>query len=128
MNRLYEKLAKQEFFNDKLKWDEAKNCLTITFNEHLRFDYLEGNYKSAKDEGYLSLDGTPNHWHIQDDDEILEIVTAFATGELICIKDTSFFSFAKFRILEKEKFQKKKAKYMARKSLRIYTGNQIIKH
>ena len=127
MNRIYEKLMDNKDFNGKLKLDETKKCLNIVFNEYLRLDYFEGNYTSAKDEGTILLNNSLNHWHIQDDEEALEIITALANGEVIYIEDTSFFTFVKLRVLEKTKFEKKKEKYMSKNSLRIYTGNEIIK-
>lgn len=127
MNRIYEKLKKDKYFHDKLGFDESKNHLTIIFNEYLRLDYLEGDYKTASSEGVILLNDTLNHWHITDDEEVLEIVAALTNDEVIFIEDTSFFPPVKLRVLGKEKFEKKKERFMTKKSLRIYTGNAIIK-
>ncbi|MDR2572243.1 MAG: hypothetical protein LBD23_18360 [Oscillospiraceae bacterium] len=127
MNRIYEKLRTEDFFKDKLEFDEAKNRLTITFNEYMRLDYLEGDYKAANDEGVILLNNSLTHWHITDDEEAVELVSASANGDVIYIEDTRFFAFTKLRIMEKETFEKKKEKYMTKIYLRIYTGNAIIK-
>jgi len=126
LNRIYEKLRHKEYFRDKLRIDDSKNCLTISFHEYLYLDYFEGSYKSAKDEGVIILNNHLTHWHITADDEALEIITAFAMGDIICIEDKSFLSFRRFRIMERESFEKKKC-FMKKKSLRIYSGNAIIK-
>jgi len=127
MNRIYDKLRNNEYFKDKLKIDDSKNCLTITFNEYLYLDYFEGNYKAASDEGLILLNDNLTHWHITDDEEVFEIMDAFANGDVVCIKGKNFFSSVKIKIMEKEKFEKRKERYMTKKSLRIYTGNAIIK-
>jgi hypothetical protein len=127
VNRIYEKLKNNEFFKDKLEFDEVKNRLTITFNEYARLDYLEGGYKAANDEGVILFNDSLNHWHITDDEEAVEIISGFANGDVIYIEDTRFFTFTKLRAVEKEAFEKKKEKYMAKRYLRIYTGNAIIK-
>ena len=133
MNRIYEQLKNDEYFRDKLrfdKWvyDKTKSCLIITFHEYLRLCYMEGNYKSASDEGVILFNESElNHWHICEDDEVFEILNAFANGDVICIEDVSLFAVKKLRLLDKEKFENKKARYMTKKSVRIYTGNEIIK-
>ena len=131
MNRIYEKLKGNKNFKDKLIFDEIKNCLTITFHEYLRLEYFEGNYTACYDEGlinfYYGSFNNAGHQHIQDDEEALETVIGFSNGNEIFIEDTSRFSLVKLRVLEKKNFEKKKEKYMAKKSLRIYSGNSIIK-
>jgi len=124
MNRIYEKLRLNEYFRDKLRIDASKKCLTISFNEYLHLHYLEGSYESARDEGLIFLNNHLTHWHITDDEEALEIITEFANDDIVCIEDTSVFSLCRLRIVERERFEKKK--YMSKKSLRIYTGNEII--
>jgi len=125
-NRLYEQLKKDEFFKGKLKLDETKNCLMITFNKYLQLDYLEGSYKSAKDEGVI-LFRNLTHWHIQNDEEAIRIVTDFANGDIVCIETKYFFLPARIKLMKKDEFEKKKERYMKRRFSYIYTGNLVIK-
>ena len=133
MNRLYEKLKDNENFKGKLKFDESKNCLMIVFHEYLWLEYFEGDYTACWDEGLINLCGSfkdfTAHWHIQSDDEALKAVIDFTNEDAICIEDTNsnFLSFSSLRIMKKEKFERKKEKYMAKKSLRIYSTGAIIK-
>lgn len=129
MNRIYEKLRTIEYFKGKLKLDDSKNCLTIVFNEFLWLEYIEGNYTSARDEGVISYRGTilDTHCHITEDEEAFEAIIEFATEDEVYIENTNFFSFCKLRTMSKERFEKKKERYMSKKDLRIYTANSIIK-
>lgn len=139
MNRIYEKLKNNDNFKDKLKFNKSKNCLTIVLHEYLSLDYFEGNYTSAIDEGLINLKRTEDddisnhlppfaaHWHITDDEEALEVVNNFTNGNMIYIEDVRRFSFFPIRVMRKDKFEKKKGRYMTKKYLRIYSGNSIIK-
>ena len=141
MNRMYQKLKDDEYFKDKLRLDETDNCLIIILHEYLSILYLEGSYEACYDEGYLCYTRTKGdtlynrpspfamHCHIQDDDEALEAIIDFARGDEdeIFIEDTRLFAFTPLRVITKEKFEKKKARYMAKKYLRIYSKNLIIK-
>ena len=138
-NRIYERLKNNEYFNfkDKMTFDEAENCLTIVLHEYLSIQYFEGNYTACYDEGYMCYAGTEGespmssltHCHIQDDDEALEAVIAFANidEDDIFIEDVRRFAWTPLTIMTKKRFEKKKAKYMAKKHLRIYSANAIIK-
>jgi len=125
MNRLYEKMKDDEWFKSKLNINNSKNCLNITFNEYLRLEYWEGNYKSASDEGLFVLNDNLTHYHIMDDEEAIQLVTELANGEVIFIEGGLLPG--RFKVMTKEKFEKKKERYMKKKSFRIYTGNAIIK-
>lgn len=130
MNRIYEKLKHDENFKDKLNFDQSRNCLTIVFNEYLSLEYLEGNYKGARDEGVIffrSAKSALMHFHITEDEEALEIITDFAKGTDVYLENTSIFAYSKLRMMKKEEFEKKKERYMSKKSLRIYTADLIIK-
>ena len=139
MNRVYERLKNNDNFKDKLNFNEIENCLTIVLHDYLSLDYFEGNYTSACDEGLINLKRTEGdevskrltpfvtHWHITDDDEALEVINELANGNEIFIDDVRGFKFFKLRVMSKEKFEKKKEKYMAKKYLRIYSGKSIIK-
>ena len=130
MNRVYEKLKNNRNFEDKLKFDESKNCLTIIFNEYLRLDYFEGDYNTILDEGLILLNShLPHwtaHWHISDDEEALEVITDFAKGDEVYIEDLRWYAFLKMRIIRKEQFEKKKEKYIKKKFLRIYSATEVI--
>ena len=132
MNRIYEKLRNDENFRGKLVYHEAENRLAIVFHTHLYLDYMEGNYASVCDEGYLQLCGTfdfARHWHIRDDAEVLAIVADLASGDEIFIENTKRSALSLFtrKCMGKERFEKKKRKYMAKKHLLIYSGKEIIK-
>jgi len=137
MNRLYEKLKDDTYFKDKLRWDEADNCLIIILHEYLCIKYWEGNYTACYDEGYMlyytrtegdSPMSSLSHCHIQDDDEALEAVIAYTTDDdIIYIENVKRFTWTPLVAMTKKRFEKKKAKYMAKKHLRIYSVNEIIK-
>ncbi len=125
LNRIYEILRNNTDFDGKLKYDDAANRLTIVFHEYLRLDYIEGNDTAVTGEGLILLNDDLTHWHIQEDEEALEIVTAIAGGDDVFIERHKLRRNVK--LMDKEKFAKKRERYMRRKSLRIYTGTKIIK-
>ena len=127
MNRIYELLKNNECFADKLTLDEATNRLTIVFHEYLRLEYIEGNYSAATDEGLILLNDDLTHWHIQEDEEASETITSVASGDYVFMERRTLLGSVKLRLMDKEKFEKKRDRYMRRKSLRIYTGTEIIK-
>ncbi|HBU11867.1 MAG TPA: hypothetical protein DEB31_03825 [Clostridiales bacterium] len=133
MNRIYEILKNTAGFAGKLKLDEAKNRLMIVFHEYLCLTYIEGNYTTARDEGLIRLNDDVTHWHIQEDEEAMEIVTTIAGGDLVFLekhlvwRNTELKLMDRLKLMDKEKFEKKKERYMRKKSLRIYTGTEIIK-
>ena len=132
MNRLYEKLKNDENFKDKLWFDVSRNCLLIIFHKYLWLEYFEGNYTSILDEGCINLKGSykgfTGHWHIANDDEAIKAVFDFVNGNVVYIENTkaTCLSLMPLKIMKKEKFEKKKAKYMKKKFLRIYSAKEII--
>ena len=127
MNRIYELLKNNECFADKLMLDEATNRLGIVFHEYLRLEYIEGNYTAATDEGLILLNDGSTHWHIQEDEEAIETITSVASGDYVFMERRTLLGSIKLRLMNKEKFAKNRDRYMRRKSLRIYTGTEIIK-
>jgi len=139
MNRLYEKLKEDTNFKHKMIFGETENCLTIVLHEYLSIKYLEGNYTASYDEGYMCYTRTEGdtlynrpvlfggHFHIQDDEEAFEAVIDFTTRDNIYIEDVRRFSFSPIKVMTKEKFEKKRAKFMAKKHLRIFSSQEIIK-
>ncbi len=127
MNRVYERLKNNPDFAGKIKLDEVTNRLTIVFHEYLRLEYIEGNYTAATDEGLILLNDDLTHWHIQEDEEAIETITSVASGDYVFIERRTLLGSVKLRLMVKEKFEKKRDRYMRRKSLRIYTGAEIIK-
>lgn len=131
MNRIYEKLKDDDFFKDRLDFDETRNCLTVVFHEYLRLEYFEANYTSASDEGIIyfshAIFNNTGHQHVYADEEVLETLSDLAKGSEVFLVDTSKHSLAKVKVMTREGFAQKKDRYLAKKSLRIYSGNSIIK-
>ncbi len=127
MNRIYETLRNDGRFAGKLTLDEAANRLDIIFHEYMRLEYIEGNYTSASDEGLLLLNKNVTHWHIQEDEEAIEIITSVADGDFVFIERRSLWGSVDLKLMDKAKFEKKRERYMRKKKLRIYTGIEIIK-
>jgi hypothetical protein len=96
-----------------LSYKGKLNGIGITFNKYLTItaddNYIEINYNL--------------HWHPNGINEMVEDLNKIANGELIFV-DGMFFT---LKMLEKKRFEKRRAKLLAKKRLRIYTGNEIIK-
>ncbi len=67
------------------------------------------------------------HWHTQEDEDAVEIIASIAGDDFVFIEKHPFWEKAKGKLMKKEAFEKKKTRYMRRKTLRIYTGSRIIK-
>jgi len=128
-NRMHEKLKNDEGLKDKLTLEDTQNVLTITFHEYMRLLYMEGDYKTAKirDGGMLFLNDNGTHWVITNDEQALTRIHELASGDVICVEDMRPFLPSPFKMLTMEEFEQKKEKYMAKNSLRIYSGTEIIK-
>ncbi len=83
MNRVYETLKNDASFAGKLKLDETTNRLTIVFHEYLRLEYIEGSYTAITGERLMLLNDDLTHWHIQEDEEVIEIVSSIAGGDFV---------------------------------------------
>lgn len=127
MSRIYETLKNDASFVGKLKLDETTNRLTIVFHEYLRLEYIESSYTAITDEGLILLNDDLTHWHIQEDEEVIEIVSSIAGGDFVFMESRTFLGRAKLKVMDKAKFEKKRERYMRRKSSRMYTGTEIIK-
>ncbi|MEG0365686.1 MAG: hypothetical protein RR585_02540 [Coprobacillus sp.] len=131
VNRLYEKLKEDQNFQYKLEYNESNNHLIIFFHEYLSLEYFEGNYTSACDEGYMTFTNNkiPQHWHMSSDEEALKYLFEFIKEDIVYIENmsTSLFKWFIIKVMTKKEFEKKKEKYMFRKSIRIYTVDSIIK-
>ena len=133
MNRMYETLKDDERFRDALGFDESSNCLSIGFHEYVWLEYYEGDYTSASNEGLMQLGGGSKHvtftahWHITNDDEACKALNEFFDEELIYIENTRLFTIIKLRTMKKERFEKRKDRFMANKALRIYSAFSILK-
>jgi len=128
MNKVYDTLRANENIRDKLTINESHNLFdsfNIDFNEFLRLTV----YVETRDPNYytVELNGGLTHWHHDDDEALLQDLAELANGEVIFIENMRLLSLSKIKAIEKEKFEKKKARYFAKKCLRIYTGNSIIK-
>ena len=126
MKYVYDELSKIEFLRDKLNLHESQDFISIDFHEYLHLDITDD---------YIVLNKGLTHWH-GDDEVIIQDVTEIASGDYVYIERRGFFTRPRkwgsicdnaLRILEKEKFEKRKEKYLSKKHLRIYTGNSIIK-
>jgi hypothetical protein len=101
--------------------------IDIEFNEFL---WIHG----ATDILYVNKD--INHFHF--DNDIVAIkkwLLDIAEGKIVFLEDTSKFSLKMFnpfqpwglKIISRDEFEDNKDKLLAKKHLRIYTGNEIIK-
>ena len=107
---------------DKIEHEE-KDCCIIKFHEYLTIgfddDYIDINYGFT----HFHFDGAENYFF-----DIIQ-------GNMVFVEDTRKFSFKMFsllqpwnlKIIEKHKFETKKANLLKKKYLRIYTTNEIIK-
>ncbi|MCL2051336.1 MAG: hypothetical protein FWG91_06385 [Lachnospiraceae bacterium] len=128
MKSVYDTLSKIENLRDKMEIDEYQTFITIDFNEYLHL---------AISDDMIELNYNLHHWHPDSEDDIIQDVTEIANGDIIFIESRGFFTRPRkwnIRIcdnaitaLEKKVFEKKKGKYLAKKHLRIYTGNEILK-
>lgn len=108
--------------------DDSNQFIKIRFNEYLEL---------AGDDSLLYLNGELNHFHFEDADEFIDFILNIANGETIFIENRNFFSPSRLKgiILQpwnlkmtaRNKYENKKWKYLSKKWLRIYTGNEIIK-
>ena len=127
MKYVYDELSKIENLRGKLKINEAQDAICIDFHEYLHLDIFHD---------YILLNKGLTHWH-GDDEDIIQDVMDIVKGNIVYIESRGFFTRQRkygricdcgFHILDKEKFDKKKEKYLTKKHLRIYTGKEIIKH
>lgn len=125
MSKIYEILRNNQNLSGKLKVDEANGCIDINFNEYLHLSILVPP-PNHRPEYTITLNDDLTHWH-DDEEDFLESLTEIANGSIIFIENRCRFSFNKIKIMEKEKFEKKKERYFSRRHLRIYTGNSIMK-
>ena len=127
MKFVYDELSKIENLGAKLKINETQEWIHIDFHEYLHLDISDD---------YISPNEGLTHWHPGDEADIIREVTEIANGNIIFLERRGFFTRPRkygriwdnaLCILDKEKFEKRKEKYLAKKHLRIYTGNEIIK-
>ena len=108
---------------DKIE-NGANDFCVINFHEYLTLgfdsDYIDINYGFT----HAHLDGVDNEWFF----DIIQ-------GNMVFVEDTRKFSLKMFsllqpwnlKIMRKQKFEAKKASFMNKKYLRIYTTKEIIK-
>ena len=116
MKFVYDELSKIENLKDKMVLSECQTSIIINIHEYLRL-YV--------DDDYIDINQL-THWHPWDDEQIIEDITEIASGDIVYVEDIRFFS-TSIKSMTKEKFEKKKEKYMNKKHLRIYSGKSIIK-
>jgi hypothetical protein len=128
MRHIYDELRNIENLRDKLKINETHDVIRIDFHEYFHLN-ISGDC--------IWLNEGVTHWHPSDDAEIIQDVLNIANGNDVYLESIDFFTRTskygrichnELRILDKEKFEKKKENYLAKKHLRIYTVNEIIKH
>jgi len=135
MKRVYDELCKIEVLEGKTTINEEQDHIVVTFHEYMRLDICHD---------LILLNGGLTHWH-GDDEDIIESIMGDINGEDIYIEWRDFFHRPLYyfdtplgksgcricdsalKILSAERFEKKKAKYLRKKHLRIYSGNEIIK-
>ena len=125
---MYDKLSKIENLRGKLKMNETQDFISVDFHEYLLLGISDD---------MIELNEGLTHWHPDDVQDIIRNVTDIANGEIIFIERRGFFTRPRkwgvricnnaLKALEKKKFEKKKEKYLAKKHVRIYTGNAVIK-
>lgn len=128
LNAVVETLNNHENIKGKLSFDEANDFFIIDFNEYLQLWVCDDA---------IVLNNGLTHWHPDDNEDIIQDMTAIANGDIVFIERRGFFTRPRkwgiricnnaVIILEKEMFEKRKEKYMAKKHLRIYSGDSIIK-
>ncbi len=121
---------------------ELKECpnigdkLVLSYDQH-GVSYFEFNFnKYLYFMGDSSLiDNNLTHIHFNSDEEFKRFILDVANGNIIFIENTCWFSIKRFspfqpwnlKMINKNRFEKKKSKLLKNKWLRIYTGNEIIK-
>jgi hypothetical protein len=114
---VFENLRKNKNAEDKIEF--GGDWMMIDFNEYL--------YVHCDDDSITINDGEM-HWHPSDCFKILQNLTDIADGNVIFISRVFRSSAILYtRMIEKEKYEKNREKYLAKKGLRIYSGNRIIK-
>ena len=90
---------------------------------------------------YILFNHGLTHWHPMDDEDIILDVQAELLEENVYIESRGFLTRPRGKnweypvricdsslmVLSREKFEKRKEKYMKKRHLRIYTGKTIIK-
>jgi hypothetical protein len=110
----YEKLKANPNIGEKITL-LSKDSIKVVFHEYLQ--------AYADDEDMIINESW--HWHPDGIDDTIEYVTDIANGDTIFVDNRhSWFG---LRMMNKKTFEKKKSKYLSKKNLLIYTGNEIIK-
>jgi len=127
---IYETLKGNKNFNGKIELDNDKYGITVEFNEFLHI-YADD------DTVVFSQNKFGAHMHPSFGyDDLEKWLTDVAEGKIIFVEDKRILSPRRMifflqpwnlRIIEREKFERKKDKYLSKSYLRIYTGNEIIK-
>jgi hypothetical protein len=114
---VFENLRKNKNVRDKIEF--GGDWMMINFNEYL---YVHC------DEDCIAINDIERHWHPNNCSEILQSLTDIADGNVIFISRVLGSGVILYtKMIEKEKYEKKMGKYLAKKGLRIYSGNRIIK-
>ena len=120
-----ETLRNNENIGDRIRIDDARTYVEIEFHEYLHI---------SADEDRVMINFDDNaHWHPGGTEDLIEQLTEIANGNVVFVENMCrfhprrlFFGSAPKRMTRAE-FEKKKAKYLCKKYLRIYTGNEIVK-
>lgn len=126
--QLCESLKQNESIKNKLVIDESEKFIEIKFNEYLT---LSG------DNHQINMNNNYNHFHFRDNNHFKYFILSIANGETIFIENRKTFSLKwlkgiilqpwNLKMMNRNKYENKKWKYLSKKWLRIYTGNEIIK-
>ena len=108
---------------DKIE-NEGKDFCVINFHEYLTIGF---------DDDYIDINHGFTHAHLDGADN--KLFFDIIQGNMVFVQDTRKFSIKMFsllqpwnlKIMNKQKFETKKASLMKKKYLRIYTVNEIIK-
>jgi hypothetical protein len=127
MKYVFDELSKMENLIGKLKINETQDVISVDFHEYLHLDISDD---------YILLNEGLTHWHPDDEEDIIQDIIDIAKGNVVYLESRGFFTRPRkygricdgaLKILDKEKFEKKKEKFLTKKHLRIYSGNEIIK-
>ena len=132
MENCYNQLLELEGLEGKIVLDKTQEKITIAFHEYMHFEIMMD---------YILLNHGLTHWHPGDDEDIIQDVQAELLEENVYIESRGFFTRPRGKnwgypmricdnalmVLSREKFEKRKEKYMKKGHLRIYTGKTIIK-
>ncbi len=128
---LYHQLKQIDLFRDKISLlpnggrfsDITEECIELYFHQYLTILIVVDDYN---DESYVEYNRC-THCHI-DNEDIIEELTYLANGNLIFIQKKGWFGkgFRIVKVVEKDDFNIKKAKFFQNKHIKVYSALALI--